>query len=496
MDFKEEFIGVIDLGTTSVRFILFNLNSEICYLQSKQIKQFYPETGWVNEDPKEIWEATQEVIGLCVEKINIMHLLGIAICNQRESTMVWDKATGEALSDLIVWQDRRTADRCRILSKEIDLNILRIKTGLILDPYFSATKLEWLLLNNPSFKENENLAFGTLDSWIIFKLTGEHLTDASNASRTLLFNINDLKWDDELLNYFNIPKKILPRVLNNFGKGIFGYTTAQSVFNQKIPICSVFGDQQSALFGQKCFNEGDSKSTFGTGSFLMMNTGEKKIESKNNLLTTIFYQDSSSKVFYALEGSTYNAGSIYQWLKEELGLIKDYSEIAELAIKAEYQKNLFLVPAFTGLGSPFWDPYARGLLIGIERSTGRKEIVRASLEAAAYRTVDVMNAMRLDSCLNLNFLKIDGGVSKDKAFPQILADLTGVKIIKFDMKELTALGAFFGASLGLGIWRSPKDLKDDRKTEIFLPILKDETRKDLYNNWLKAVERCRNWSTD
>lgn len=491
---KKGYIGIIDLGTTSVRFILFDLQFNACLSNSKKIKQFYPEPGWVNEDPDEILSAAFDVISACLKVIDSSRIIAIGICNQRESTMVWDRKTKEALSELIVWQDRRTSDRCRNLSKQIDPHIINRKTGLLLDPYFSASKLEWILSNKPLLKDNKNLAFGTLDSWLIFKLTGEHLTDISNASRTLLFNINDFRWDRELLDIFSVPDRILPEVRPNYGNGIFGYTDNGTVFRRKIPVCSVFGDQQAALFGQMCFNEGDSKSTFGTGSFLMMNTGGKKIESKNNLLSTIFYQDTSGKVYYALEGSIYNSGSIFQWLKEEMGIIKEYGEIEDCVKKTGYQENLFFVPAFTGLGAPCWDPYARGLIIGIERSTGKKEVLRAALEAPAHSTRDIMNAMALDTGLAFNFLKIDGGLSKNKAFPQILSDITGTRVIRFAMEELTSLGTCFGAVLGLGMVQTPHELADNRKEETFLPLIDGQLRKRLCSNWARAVQRAKNWA--
>jgi glycerol kinase len=496
MLFEQEQIGIIDLGTTSVRFIIFDTDFNICCSRSKQIKQFYPKPGWVNEDPVEIWDATVEAISSCLKESVPGQLIGIGICNQRESTMVWDKKTGEALSELIVWQDRRTASRCAELKNKIDPNMINKKTGLLLDPYFSATKLEWILSTKPELKKSRTLAFGTLDSWIIFKLTGQHKTDISNASRTMLFNINDFKWDGELLDIFGVNNNILPEVHNNYGNGIFGNTYSDSVFGRKIPICAVFGDQQSALFGQMCFNEGDSKSTFGTGSFLMMNTGRNKVESKNNLLSTVFFQDNSGRVYYALEGSTYNSGSIFQWLKEEMGLIKDYSEIEKYAQQTGYQESFFLVPGFTGLGAPFWDPYARGLIIGIERSTGKSQIIRAALEAAAYSTMDVMSAMKLDTGMDFNFLKIDGGLSRNKVFGRILSDITGTKVIKFSIEELTSLGACFGAALGLGLVKNPAELKDNRKEESFLPGIDKEFRSRLYSNWTMAVQKSRNWIWD
>lgn len=496
MQKKEDnnYIGVIDIGTTSIRFILFYTDGRTFYESFKQISQIYPDSGWVEEDPSEILNAVEFVVKETINKVGgtSEKILALGLCNQRESTLIWDKRNGEALSPVIVWQDRRTSKRCDELKKEVGEDLIRSKTGLRLDPYFSATKLEWLLKSS-SINSFSNLAFGTLDSWIIFKLTGNHLTDVSNASRTLLFNIKTLIWDDDLLSIFNIPRSILPDVKASYGDALFGYTKKDSVFKREIPVCSVLGDQQAALFGQKCFKKGDIKSTFGTGCFLMMNTGKEKINSKNNLLTTIFYKSDAGEIYYALEGSIYNAGSIYQWLKEEMNLINEYSEIALIGKEVGFQKDFFIVPAFTGLGAPYWDPYARGLAIGISRSTGRKEFIRATLESVAYRTRDVTIAMENDTGIKFNSMKIDGGVSKDKLFCQILSDILGIKIIKFEMKEITALGAMYSAGLGYGIWGRPSAIEESRIFEEYVPSIEETFREELYNSWKKAVDRSKGW---
>lgn len=497
-DGKDYYIGVLDLGTTSIRFILFNLVGEIFTESFQQVKQLYPRPGWVEEDPAEIWEATQKVVNRSIKKsqINPKNIIALGVCNQRESTVVWNKQNGKPYTNLIVWQDRRTSARCSELRNCGYEDIVKQKTGLTIDPYFSATKLEWILRNDRSLikrAKTGKLSFGTLDSWIIYKLTGRHLTDASNASRTMLFNIFGLNWDEELLNIFGIPSNILPDVLPSFGDSIFGYTYKNSVFKRKIPICSVLGDQQAALFGQKCFKLGDIKSTFGTGSFMMVNIGKRKIISENNLLTTIFYRSDKNEVFYALEGSIYNTGSVFQWLKEELGIISNYDEIEKLGSNVNYQDNLFIVPAFTGLGAPFWDPYARGMIIGLTRDSGKKHIIRAAIESIAYRTKDVLIAMEKDSKIKFSEIKIDGGVSQNKLFCKILADLTGISIKRFDLKEVTALGSMYGAGIGIGIWDNPLQIKEDRVFDEYFPEMEDGLRVRLYNNWSRALERSKKW---
>ncbi|MGM0367926.1 MAG: glycerol kinase GlpK [Actinomycetota bacterium] len=497
---KEVLIGVLDLGTTSVRFLIFRLDGSIHSQSFEPIKQVYPRSGWVEEDLEEIWEKTKLAINKAIEKgeVNPRNILAIGITNQRESVAFWEKDSGMPCSNLIVWQDRRTAHKCRQLKEEGYENIVKQKTGLTIDPYFSATKIEWALENNPDIKnlaETGKLAFGTVDSFIIFKLTGKHLTDYSNASRTLLFNISNLCWDDELLEIFNVPKKILPKALPCYGNGIFGKTKLGSPFRSEIPICCVFGDQQAALFGHRCFNKGDIKATFGTGSFIMVNTGKEKIISNNGLLSTIFY-DNGRETLYALEGSIYNTGSVFQWLKEGLGIIESYDEIEKLAADISYQKDLFMVPAFTGMGAPFWDPYARGLIIGITRATSKNEIVKAAVDSMGYRTVDVIKAIKKDAEINISQLSIDGGVTRNELFCQVLADLSGIKIKKFDTEEITSMGAMYGAAIGVGVWNGPAEVKDNSSFKQYSPQISKKSREELYSAWGKAVARARNWSKD
>lgn len=495
---KDQYIGVLDLGTTSVRFILFNLQGKAVTQSFCKIGQYYPKPGWVEEDPEEILSAIQKAISASIGKseIDVLKIAAIGITNQRESTMVWNRKSGNPYSKLIVWQDRRTSKRCSELKALGCEDTVRKKTGLTIDPYFSATKLEYILQRDLSLRkkaEEGKAAFGTLDSWIIYKLTGRHLTDVSNASRTMLFNIDKLCWDRKLLEIFNIPHAVLPEVLPSFGNAIYGYTLKDSVFTREIPVCSVFGDQQAALFGQRCFKKGDIKSTFGTGSFLMMNIGSKKILSENNLLTTIFYKSAGGEVFYALEGSIYNTGSVFQWLKEEMGIIDSYSEIEKLGSGLNYQENLFIVPALTGLGAPFWDPYARGLIIGLSRSTGRKNIVRAAVESAAYRARDVIIAMEKDCKFKLGSMKIDGGVSGNKLFCQVLADITGLVIERFDLGEITALGAMYGAGIGIGVWDGPDRIKVKKASSKYYPKISSNLREKLYRKWSSAVEKAGKW---
>jgi len=492
------FIGVIDLGTTSIRFIVFTLSGEVISIKQKAITQQYPHYGWVEEKPEEILRVMEEMIRNTISenhKIN-ENIKALGICNQRESVMFWDKLTGKPLSELIVWQDRRTSDRCEELIKSGLSSTVKDKTGLMIDPYFSATKIEWLLKNKPELlkhNKDKKVACGTLDSWIIFKLTNNHFTDVSNASRTMLFNINDLAWDADLLKVFGISENILPVVKPSFGNAVFGCTAKDSIFGRKIPVNCVMGDQQASLFGHKCFSDGQIKCTFGTGSFLLLNTGTKRISSTNNLITTIFYQSENNEAYYALEGSIYNTGSIFQWFKENLKIISEYSEIEKMATGHKYQSNMYLVPAFTGLGAPYWDSNAGALLIGFNRSTRVDEIVRIAEEAIAYRTNDVILAMEQDMGKLIREIKIDGGVSRENLFCQILSDLTGKKIIKSSLKETTSLGTFFGVGLGMGLWESVAEIKTNHSLFNYQPKINSQLRTALYKNWLNAVERSKNW---
>ncbi len=458
--------------------------------------QYYPHPGWVEEDPDEIWDKICMAVSRTFkeERIEPGQIAAIGLCNQRESVLLWDKKSAKAVSKLIVWQDRRTAKKCDELKEKGLADKIKEKTGLVIDAYFSATKLEWLLKDLGPGHDVKDIAAGTLDSWVLFKMTGNHLTDASNASRTMLYHIFEDKWDDELLDIFKIPKDILPRVLPTYGNAIFGCTKADSAFKKNIPLCAVFGDQQSALFGQRCFEAGSVKSTYGTGSFIMASAGRAKILSANNLISTIYYKTPDHKIYYGLEGSIYNAGSLFQWLKDDLGMIKDYADIEKLARGTAYQDSLFVVPAFTGLGAPYWDSYARGMIIGLLRSTGKAQIVRACIESIAYRTKDVTDAMQKDCKKTFKDLKIDGGVSRNNLFCQILADITGLRILKDSLQEITALGTCFAAGLGIGMWKDPQDLGREFEKKQYLPQIDADKRVMLYLRWQKAVARSKDWA--
>ncbi|MCG9479905.1 MAG: glycerol kinase GlpK [Actinomycetia bacterium] len=496
----EGYIGVLDLGTTSVRFIIFKLDSTVQAQAFQPIAQTYPQSGWVEEDLNEIWSAACMVIEGAIDQGNIKadSILALGITNQRESVGFWDKDSGKPLAPLIVWQDRRTSRLCKQLKDKGYEQAVREKTGLTIDPYFSGTKINWMLKNNDAVRDAASrgrAVFGTLDSFIIYRLTGSHITDYSNASRTLLFNISSLKWDDELLDIFGVPKNILPEARPSYGHNYFGKTDRLSPFKASIPIQCVFGDQQAALFGQKCFYRGDVKSTFGTGSFIMMNSGKEKVNSKHGLLSTIFYSN-GRELFYALEGSVYNTGSVFQWLKEGIEIIGDYKDIEFLASGQDYQKDLFLVPALTGMGAPYWDPLARGLLIGITRSTSKKQIVRAAVESIAYRTLDVLNVLERETNLYISSIKIDGGVTRNRLFCQVLADITGKEINKLDLPEITALGSMYGAGLSIGLWSSQKDIKQSMGYQKYVSQMEVELRNNLYSNWQRAVDRAKNWAQE
>ncbi len=489
-------IGVLDLGTTSVRFLLFNKELDVISSKYETLKQYYPRPGWVEEDPDEIWDKVCKVVCRTYQEEGVgpTQIAAIGLCNQRESVLLWDKKSKRPLTNLIVWQDRRTAKKCKDLTEKGYGPIIKEKTGLIIDAYFSATKLEWLFRELDRKQDIKNIAAGTLDSWILFKLTGRHLTDASNASRTMLYNIFEDHWDAELLDLFGVPGALLPEVLPTYGDKIFGHTHENSAFKARIPVCAVFGDQQSALFGQQCFEAGSVKSTYGTGSFIMASAGTAKISSANNLISTIYYKTPGHTLYYGLEGSIYNAGSLFQWLKDDLGILKDYAEIEKIASGPGYQDDLFVVPAFTGLGAPYWDSYARGTIIGIMRSTGRAQIVRACIDSIAYRTKDVIDAMQKDCGKTFEALRIDGGVSQNGLFCQVLADITGLKIIKSSLKEITALGTCFAAGLGIGIWERPEYIQTGFEKKQYLPQMDADRRSTLYARWQEAVARSRDWA--
>ncbi len=487
----------LDQGTTSSRAILFNRNGEIIKQNNKEFTQIYPQPGWVEHDPEEIWESQLEVTRKVIADAGITpeEIAAIGITNQRETTVIWDKNTGKPVYNAIVWQCRRTADTCKRFVGEGWDQTIRRKTGLVLDAYFSGTKVRWILKHIPGAMEKAekgDLLFGTIDTWLIWKLTGGkvHATDYSNASRTMLYNINTLEWDDEILDYFRVPKSLLPEVCPSSGD--FGNTT-KDLFGTEIPIAGVAGDQQAALFGQSCFESGMTKCTYGTGAFMLMNTGEKIVKSQNGLLTTIAW-GLDGKVTYALEGSAFIAGAVIQWLRDELCIINDASETEEIAQKVDDTGDVYFVPAFVGLGAPHWDMYARGSIVGITRGTNRNHIVRAALEAIAYQTNDIVKAMLADAKMDLKGLRVDGGAVQNNFLIQFQADILQTTVDRPVVFETTALGAAYLAGLGTGYYQSIDDIKQSWQLgKTFKPEMAAENAENLFRRWEKAVEKSKGW---
>lgn len=491
----QNYILAIDQGTTSSRAILFSLAGKPCFTAQQEFSQYYPNDGWVEHDPEEIWQSVTATCQEVLTKANITasQIISIGITNQRETTLIWDKSTGKPMHNAIVWQDRRTASTCQSLSQDEELvSYINDKTGLLLDPYFSATKLKWLLDNVPEAREKAEagqLAFGTIDSFLIWRLTSgrSHYTDATNASRTMLFDIHQQCWDEKLLNTFNIPAAVLPEVLNSADE--FGHID-ESLLGCVIPIQGVAGDQQAALFGQTCFNSGMAKSTYGTGCFMVLNTGDKPLKSNNRLLTTVAYR-LKGKTTYALEGSIFMAGATIQWLRDGLKLISDASETEALAKLARTNNSVFLVPAFTGLGAPYWDPDARGAILGLTRDTGINEIVAAGLQSVCYQTKDLQKAMESDGARPTN-LRVDGGMAKNDWVMAFLADILGAEVDRPEVTETTALGAAYLAGLQAGVYESLDTLSAHWRCEqTFKPRLSKEERDSAYQQWTRAVDRIR-----
>jgi glycerol kinase len=485
-------ILAIDQGTTSTRAIAFSMQGKKLYTSQLEFKQYFPKNGWVEHDSEEIWKKTlkvvKEVIHKCKKK-NIK-ILTVGITNQRETTVVWDKKTGKPIYKAIVWQDRRTENLCQNLKKNNLENKVRKKTGLFIDPYFSATKINWIINNIKKTKKllkDKQLLFGTIDTFLIWKLTKGrvHATDATNASRTMLFNINDNKWDKELLKIFKVPKNILPQVKNSADD--YGYID-KSLIGESISISGVIGDQQAATIGQCCFSKGSVKSTYGTGGFILMNTGSKKINSKNKLLTTICYRI-NNKTTYALEGSIFTAGSGVQWLRDKLRLINNTYDTEKIAKSKKNNNGVYVVPAFTGLGAPYWDANARGLISGLTRNSDWKDIVRAVLESVAYQSFDLFRSMNNDG-LKPRIMKIDGGMASNNWFSQFLADILGIKVIRSKIQETTALGAAFIAGYQIGVYKSLNSLSKKWKIERkFSPKINKSNRSNLLKGWQQAIKR-------
>jgi glycerol kinase len=491
------YILAIDQGTTSTRAILFDAAARPVASHAIELHQFYPANGWVEHDANEIWQATLGCCRAALKGVPAADVAAIGITNQRETTVIWDRKTGEPLYHAIVWQDRRTADRCRALKARGLEPKIAAKTGLLLDPYFSATKMEWLLDRTPGARKRAaagEIALGTIDAWLIYKLTGGrvHATDVTNASRTMLLNLKTLRWDQDLLKLFGVPERALPEVRDSAGE--FG-TTDEALLGSAIPILGVAGDQQAAAFGQACFNPGDVKSTYGTGCFALVNTGPKAPTSKNRLLATSFYRV-GKKTAYAIEGSIFIAGAVVQWLRDAAGLIRSAEEIEALARTAKDAPGLYFVPAFTGLGAPYWDPEARGAILGLTRDMGVAEIARAALDAVCFQTRDLLEAMAKDmkrSGLKApKALKVDGGMVRSDWFCQRLADLTGLPVDRPQVTETTALGAAYLAGLAAGLFKDTKDIAARWALERrFKPEMKKAMRDALYDGWKVAVKRVR-----
>lgn len=488
----DKYIMALDLGTTSCRCIIFDKNGRICSAAQKEFTQYFPQPGWVEHDAEEIWATQTGLMYEAMSKIDITinEIAGIGITNQRETTVLWDKETGRPVHKAIVWQCRRTAGYCDELKKLGMAEFFRSKTGLVLDAYFSATKLRWLLDNAIGARERAEkgeLLFGTVDSWIIWKLTGGkvHVTDYSNASRTMLFNIHTLKWDEEILRVLKIPQQILPEVKPS--SHVYGYTDSK-LFGREVPIAGAGGDQQCALFGQTCFERGEVKNTYGTGGFMLMNTGNAPVNSHNGLVTTIAW-GVDDKVEYALEGSIFVAGAAVQWLRDELGLIRDAAESEVLAKSVPDANGCYVVPAFVGLGAPYWDQYARGAIVGLTRGVNRNHIVRATLESIAYQVNDVLMAMQEDSGMPITSLRVDGGACDNDFLMQFQADILNTSVVRPYCIETTAMGAAYLAGLAVGYWRSKEEILANHVIAAeFKPQMGQAKRESLLQGWHNAVK--------
>lgn len=494
---KERYVLALDQGTTSSRAILFDSRGNVVGMVNQEFPQIYPRPGWVEHDPYDILESQVSVAKKLLRTVNVEpnQIAAIGITNQRETTIVWDKKTGKPVYNAIVWQCRRTASMCDELKAQGLADLIKRKTGLVIDAYFSATKLKWILQNVPGVLEKAKkgeIAFGTVDSWLIWNLTGGkvHATDVSNASRTMLFNVSDLRWDEELLDMFNVPRSVLPQVFPS--SHIYGVTD-KDIFGVEIPIAADIGDQQAALFGQMCVRAGMVKNTYGTGCFILMNIGDKPIFSRSGLLTTVAWK-LKDEVFYALEGSVFIAGAAIQWLRDELRMVESAQETEQIALSVPNSAGVYVVPAFVGLGAPYWDMYARGAIFGLTRGSKKEHIVRAVLESIAYQTRDVVEVMCEECQTELKTLRVDGGASKNNFLMQFQADILNVPVERPKVNETTALGAAYLAGLAVGYWESMEQIESqwqlDRK---FVPNMDEKEREELYKGWRKAVERAKGW---
>ncbi|HMR17961.1 MAG TPA: glycerol kinase GlpK [Sphingobacterium sp.] len=491
------YILSLDQGTTSSRAILFNKQGEIAGIAQKEFKQIFPQSGWVEHDAEEIWSTQLAVLTEVVAqtKVKLDSIKAIGITNQRETTVVWNRKTGKPICNAIVWQDRRTATYCKKISDEGHEQLIQEKTGLLIDAYFSASKINWILDNVKgarSLANNGELAFGTVDSWLVYNLTNgkKHITDVTNASRTLLFNIHTLDWDEELLTLFDIPKSLLPQVCSS--SEVYG-ETSQELINANIPIAGIAGDQQSALFGQLCTSVGMAKNTYGTGCFLLMNIGNKPIISKNKLVTTVAWKI-GNQVNYALEGSIFIGGAVVQWLRDELGIIKKSSDVEKLATSVDDTNGVYLVPAFSGLGAPHWNAQARGMLVGLSRGSNDAHIARAALESIAYQTYDILVAMENDSDTKIKELRVDGGATQNDFLMQSQADIIQTAVIRPYITETTAMGAAFLAGLATGFWKDIDELRELWKEDKNFKPDQNKHNKDQLKEWKRATETVKFWA--
>jgi glycerol kinase len=491
---QPKYIIALDQGTTSSRAVLFNQQGEIVDIAQQEFQQIFPTSGWVEHDPEEIWNTQFGVLQKVISdnRIDYKSIAAIGITNQRETTVLWDRATGQPIYNAIVWQDKRTASICEELKANGMTDYVRENTGLVIDSYFSGTKVKWILDKVEGARqraEKGELAFGTIDTWLIWKLTNgkSHATDYSNASRTMLYNIRELKWDEKLLKALDVPKSILPEVKPS--ASLFGRWNVNGV---EIPIAGVAGDQQAALFGQACFEPGMAKNTYGTGCFMLMNTGSTIQQSKNGLITTIAW-GLYGKVEYALEGSVFIAGAAVQWLRDSMHLIDQSKDSEYFAAKALGSNEVYVVPAFAGLGAPYWDMYARGAIFGLTRDTGKDHIIKATLESLAYQTKDILNAMQEDAGLTLASLKVDGGACANNILMQFQSDILGTEVERPEVIESTALGAAYLAGIQIGLWKKEDILRSRKIQKQFTPTMDDSTRTKLYNGWKKAVKRTMGW---
>ena len=496
---EKKFVVAMDQGTTSSRAIVFNHDGDIVSVSQREFTQYYPQPGWVEHDPMEIWGTQSSVLTEVLAKTNITadEVAALGITNQRETTVVWDKHSGQPVYNAIVWQCRRTTDICEELKQAGLKEYIHNATGLVLDAYFSGTKIKWILDHVDGAREKAekgDLLFGTIDTWLTWKLTNgrAHVTDVSNASRTMLFDIHKLDWDDKILNALNIPRGMLPVVKSS--SEIYGKTNIGGEGGTRIPVAGIAGDQQAALFGQMCHEKGMAKNTYGTGCFLLMNTGEKPVKSEHGLLTTIAF-GIDGKVYYALEGSVFMAGAAVQWLRDELGLVRDAADTEYFASKVADTSGVYVVPGFVGLGAPYWDPYARGSIFGLTRGTNRNHIVRATLEAIAYQSRDLIEAMQQDAGIEMKQLRVDGGAVANNFLMQFQSDILDKDVVRPTVVESTAAGSAYLAGLAVGFWKSIDELKDKVGVDqVYQSNMDDDRRAHLYSGWKKAVERSLHWA--